>query len=98
LCFPIITFRLVSPNKWKIFGPYLPAAQSKSCYTTAIMRKLLLALAFAYLASAADGSRIRAVTAVTEVDPAKPTASIEDAQKFLASAKEALNKAGFEET
>ena len=60
------------------------------------MRKLLLALTFAYLASAADRPRIRAVTAFIEVDPAKPTAGIEDAQKFLAGAKDALNKAGFD--
>jgi len=61
------------------------------------MKKLLLAVSFAALAHAADGyPRIRAVTAFIEVDPKNPAASIQDAQQFLAGAKEALNKAGFE--
>ncbi len=61
------------------------------------MRKFLLALTFAALAHAADSRpRIRAVTAFIEVDPNNAGASIQDAQKFLAGAKEALNKAGFE--
>jgi uncharacterized protein len=61
------------------------------------MRKLLLALCFAALAFAADNRpRIRAVTAFIEVDPKDPGASIQDAQKFLAGAKETLNKAGFD--
>src|SRR5262249_4806165 len=40
--------------------------------------------------------RIRAVTVFIEIDSSNYTARIEDAQKFLATAKEALNKAGFE--
>src|SRR5215510_8757814 len=40
--------------------------------------------------------RIRAVTAFIEIDPSNYAARIEDAQKFLAAAKDALNKAGFE--
>jgi hypothetical protein len=60
------------------------------------MRKLELLLAFAALACAASRPRVRAVTAFIQVDPKNPTASIQDARKFLASAKDALNKAGFE--
>jgi uncharacterized protein (UPF0210 family) len=61
------------------------------------MRNLLLALFLATLACAADSRpRIRAVTAFIEVDRNNYAARIEDAQKFLASAKDALNKAGFE--
>ena len=61
------------------------------------MRKLLLGLSFAALASAADSRpRIRAVTAFIEVDQKDPTASIQDAQKFLTTAKDVLNRAGFE--
>ncbi|HEY7389345.1 MAG TPA: DUF711 family protein [Bryobacteraceae bacterium] len=60
------------------------------------MRKLVLLLAFAALACAAGRPRVRAVTAFIQVDSKNPTASIQDAQKFLASAKDALNKAGFE--
>src|SRR5213592_3635648 len=40
--------------------------------------------------------RIRAVTAFIEIDPNNYAARIQDAQKFLAAAKDALNKAGFE--
>jgi uncharacterized protein (UPF0210 family) len=40
--------------------------------------------------------RIRAVTAFIEVDPKSYSVQIADAQKFLAAAKDALNKAGFE--
>ena len=40
--------------------------------------------------------RIRAVTAFIEVDPNNYSTQISDAQKFLAAAKDALNKAGFE--
>ena len=61
------------------------------------MRKFLLALSCAALVHAADNRpRIRAVTAFIEVDPNNAGASIQDAQKFLAGAKEALNKAGYE--
>jgi len=61
------------------------------------MRKFLLALSCAALVHAADNRpRIRAVTAFIEVDPNNAGASIQDAQKFLAGAKEALNKAGFQ--
>src|SRR5262249_51483174 len=40
--------------------------------------------------------RIRAVTAFIEIDPGNYTTKIEETQKFLASAKEALNRAGYE--
>src|SRR5437899_8017956 len=69
------------------------------------MRKFLLGLSCIVLACAADvpraasaevRPRIRAVTAFIEVDPANYAARIQEAQKFLAAAKEALNKAGFE--
>src|SRR6266704_1356788 len=47
--------------------------------------------------AAAEGRpRIRAVTAFIEIDSGNYAARIEDAQKFLAAAKDALNKAGFE--
>src|SRR2546426_2638493 len=70
------------------------------------MRKALLTLSFAALACAAGSvrpaaaaevrPRIRAVTAFIEIDRNNYAARIEEAQKFLAAAKEALNKAGFE--
>ena len=61
------------------------------------MRRVLLALCFAVLACAADSRpRIRAVTAFITVDENNYATKIEEAQKFLAGAKEALNKAGFE--
>jgi len=61
------------------------------------MRKILLAFGIAALLSAADSRpRIRAVTAFIEVDSNSYTARIEETQKFLASAKEAFNRAGFE--
>src|SRR5262245_59274197 len=40
--------------------------------------------------------RIRAVTAFIEIDSNNYAARIQEAQRFLATAKEALNKAGFE--
>jgi len=40
--------------------------------------------------------RIRAVTAFIEIDSSNYAARIQEAQRFLATAKEALNKAGFE--
>jgi len=40
--------------------------------------------------------RIRAVTAFIEIDPNNYVARVEEAQRFLATAKESLNKAGFE--
>ncbi len=66
------------------------------------MRRALLALVFAALASgtltfAADSRpRIRAVTAFIEIDRNNYAAKIEETQKFLAAAKDALNRAGFE--
>src|SRR5438552_2465485 len=69
------------------------------------MRKTLLALCVAILACVADvrlassadvRARIRAVTVFIEIDPNNYAARIQDAQKFLATAKDALNKAGFE--
>src|SRR5207249_6128336 len=69
------------------------------------MRKTLLVACLAILASVADirtassaevRPRIRAVTAFIEIDPNNYAARIQEAQKFLATAKDALNKAGFE--
>src|SRR5690242_4494956 len=61
------------------------------------MRKALLLLSCVALSFAADiRPRIRAVTAFIEIDRNNYAAKIEDTQKFLAAAKEALNKAGFE--
>jgi uncharacterized protein len=70
------------------------------------MRKALLTLSFAALACAAGSvrpagaaevrPRIRAVTAFIEIDQNNYASRIEEAQKFLASAQDALNKAGFE--
>jgi hypothetical protein len=64
-------------------------------------RALLLfsfaALAFCPHTFAADSRpRIRAVTAFIEVDRNNYAAKIDETQKFLAGAKEALNRAGFE--
>jgi hypothetical protein len=61
------------------------------------MRMFLLALSFTAVAFAADNRpRIRAVTAFIEVDQTDYGSKIEDAQKFLASAKGAFNRGGFE--
>jgi uncharacterized protein (UPF0210 family) len=48
------------------------------------------------VSSAEVRPRIRAVTAFIEIDPANYAARIQESQRFLATAKEALNKAGFE--
>jgi uncharacterized protein len=48
------------------------------------------------VSSAEVRPRIRAVTAFIEIDPNNYSVRIQDAQKFLAAAKDALNKAGFE--
>jgi uncharacterized protein (UPF0210 family) len=70
------------------------------------MRKNLLILSCAILACAAADAprafsaevrpRIRAVTAFIEIDQNNYAARIQEAQKFLATAKDALNKAGFD--
>ena len=69
------------------------------------MRNILLAVCLAVFACDADvrpassaevRPRIRAVTAFIEIDKNNYNARIQEAQKFLADAKEALNKAGFE--
>ncbi|HEX5230366.1 MAG TPA: DUF711 family protein [Bryobacteraceae bacterium] len=61
------------------------------------MRNVFLTFLFAALAHAADNRpRVRAITAFVEVDRAHPTAAIDDAQKFLTTAREAVTKAGFE--
>jgi len=69
------------------------------------MRKVIFVICAAVMAFVADvhhsaaaevRPRIRAVTAFIEIDSGNYAARIEDAQKFLAAAKDALNKAGFE--
>jgi uncharacterized protein len=61
------------------------------------MRNVILLLSFVACAFAADSRpRIRAITAFIEVDQNNYAAKLAEAQKFLASAKDALNKAGFE--
>ncbi|SRR5213593_1696516 len=69
------------------------------------MRKSMFVICCAVLAFAAGPHRsysaevrprIRAVTAFIEIDPGNYAMRIEEARKFLATAKEALNKAGFE--
>jgi hypothetical protein len=69
------------------------------------MRKILLAVSFAFLACGTDirpvssaevRPRIRAVTAFIEIDATNYSTRIQEAQKFLANAKDALNQAGFE--
>src|ERR1051326_8976992 len=75
------------------------------CYINPAMRKILLTLCLAVLAfgmdvrpasSAEVRPRIRAVTAFIEIDSNNYNVRIQEAQKFLANAKDALNKAGFE--
>src|SRR6202162_2484232 len=66
------------------------------------MRRILPLFAFAALASATltfagdRPPRIRAVTAFIEIDRNNSAAKIEQTQKFLAVAKDAFNRAGFE--
>jgi uncharacterized protein (UPF0210 family) len=61
------------------------------------MRKLLPALCLVALTCRAETRpRIRAVTAFIEIDQHNYAAKVEEAQRFLARAKEALNAAGFE--
>jgi uncharacterized protein (UPF0210 family) len=61
------------------------------------MRRAFLFLACLTLGFAADNRpRIRAVTAFIEIDRNNYSARIDETQKFLATAKEALNRAGFE--
>jgi hypothetical protein len=61
------------------------------------MRRALLVFCFAAVVFAADSRpRIRAVTAFITIDRNDYAAKIEETQKFLATAKEALNRAGFE--
>src|SRR5437867_9786179 len=69
------------------------------------MRKSIFAVCCAVLACAAGPHRsysaevrprIRAVTAFIEIDPGNYAMRIQEAQQFLAAAKESLNKAGFE--
>src|SRR5436309_3396441 len=61
------------------------------------MRRLLPVLLFAAVICRAETRpRIRAVTAFIEIDSNNYAAKVEEAQKFLGRAKEALNAAGFE--
>jgi len=69
------------------------------------MRKILLFLALIVFVCAADmfrsraadvRPRIRAVTAFIEIDAGNYASRIAESQKFLAAAKDALNRAGFE--
>jgi hypothetical protein len=70
-----------------------------------LLRKIVMALCLAIstcvvvthrVSSAGVCPRIRAFTAFIEIDPNNYTARIQEAQQFLAAAKAALNKAGFE--
>jgi uncharacterized protein len=62
-----------------------------------IMRRVLPLFLLTVLAYGADTRpRIRAVTAFIEIDKTNYAAKVEEAQAFLAKAKEALNAAGFE--
>src|SRR5262245_38089467 len=64
---------------------------------TACAVVLVLMCSGARRASSAEvRPRIRAVTAFIEIDPSNYASRIQEAQQFLATAKEALNKAGFE--
>ena len=64
---------------------------------TAFAVCLVLMCSGARRASSAEvRPRIRAVTAFIEIDPSNYGVRIQEAQRFLATAKEALNKAGFE--
>jgi hypothetical protein len=61
------------------------------------MRRALLVFCFAAVVFAADSRpRIRAITAFITIDRNDYAAKVEETQKFLATAKEALNRAGFE--
>jgi uncharacterized protein (UPF0210 family) len=62
------------------------------------MRKTAIAILLGLTAASAAEvrPRIRAVTAFIEIDKDNYAARVEEAQKFLARAKEALNAAGFE--
>ncbi len=60
------------------------------------MRKLIVSLLFSVLVFGADRPRIRAVTVFIDIDRDHYAAQIADAQKFLAAAKNAFNRAGFE--
>src|SRR6476660_7061051 len=65
--------------------------------TACAVSLVLLCFTGARRASSAEvRPRIRAVTAFIEIDPSNYTARIQEAQRLLATAKEALNKAGFE--
>jgi uncharacterized protein (UPF0210 family) len=76
---------------------------AKRCYKQGMRKTILYLLVGFIVAAHTDGSRaaevrprIRAVTAFVEIDPSNYAAKISEAQKFLAAAKDALNKAGFE--
>ena len=61
------------------------------------MRIFYLALSLTVVGFAADNRpKIRAVTAFIEIDHTNYGSKIEDAQRFLAGAREAFNRAGFE--
>src|SRR5262252_11166833 len=66
----------------------------KSAY--AICLVLVCSIGVRRASSAEVRPRIRAVTAFIEIDSNNYVARVEEAQRFLATAKEALNKAGFE--
>jgi len=79
-------------------GPTSAAAVSHAMIAITV-RRILLALSVCALAYGADGDgrpRIRAVTAFIDVTANNYAANIEEAQKFLAAAKLAFNRAGFE--
>jgi len=61
-----------------------------------MLRAVLIFLLSALALGAEVRPRIRAVTAFIEIDRNNYAAKIQEAQKFLGAAKEALNRAGFE--
>src|SRR5579862_4003610 len=73
-----------------------PLKRVVKCYNQH-MRKLWIALCLtAAICGAQSRPRIRAVTAFITIDRNNYATQIEETQKFLAGAKDALNRAGFE--
>src|ERR1051325_7717934 len=69
---------------------------ARLCRTLLVCLALMCAALTRTASSAEVRPRIRAVTAFIEIDPNNYESRIQEAQRFLATAKEALNRAGFE--